>query len=1470
MKKILPLMLGMMFLLFVGFGQPAPIPNIYPGLSLQTATANQVTLTQPPLAGNYTIGGANGHYAGLNEAVQALESQGVAGPVTFKVSPGIYEEQVSIKAFPGSSPENPVVFEGVINDSTQAVLQHSGDFVLQINGADGLTFRYLTFKRTGSADAPPLSTKVIDIKGGADYITLEHNLLQGKQNDIVIHSYGESPLLANNHHAYRNNSILGGGIGIRKRVEFLYPESIIEQGVVIEGNVLQQLSEDGIILEYQKNVNVRNNAVNIHASSSEFPRGIKIYQCRSSVKVNGNKIRMEGFWSRGISVFEDVDEIRDNYIYLKGNGVGIDLGSYETHARVDVINNIITIEAKETEESVIYEGGIGIYTFYATDTLQIYNNSILIHGMASNNTALFIDQDFSEAWLIKNNIFANTAGGYAMVQNSFQSTFISDYNAYFTTGDRFIKYDRPDVPDLASWQALNGTDEHSIFANPQFASDSLLIPANPALNGAGLTLQAVPNDFFGQPRSSPPDIGAVEFEPAAPVVPVQPIVECISRNKDGSYTATFGYNNPNPQAQTIARGPANRLSLLENAGQPVTFEPGRHESVFHVVFERSEDLSWTLGSESVTAHKNATLCQTPLLPVEPLLSCSTPLNRTTSLAQLGYHNPNAAPVAIAPGRLNRLLGGGGKDLGQPVVFEPGHHPEALIVSYTGTIIWTIGRERARASKETPACSPALQPVQPLVECVSDNGNGTYTAYFGYLNPNSVPLSTSLIFHNYLWPMAGSRKEVPIIFAPGRQEDVFSATFSRQQLEWRLLGQAATASPAPGLACTEDGTLSLILVDAENDTDLMELTDGMELDLAAFTTRQFNIRAATDWNKAESVQFLLSSETDSRIDNEAPYALFGDEAGDFNAWTPQAGSYTVTATAFNQDGAAGRQGPSASIHFSVKEAPAEPMTYIELNNLLVVYKNTNAGSIPDNYTELLNAALEVSNLFYWRNSYMSLNINWTVYVIEEPMDRVRENAYIYPSEVDADLRSRGFAPDSYDAVGVVAYGSGAYAWGVNQVLGRGAYFQVPWWEEGVYELAWFIVHEFHHDIDGMFAAAGHPDYPHNHPGAARYAGEFVPRSGTNWDLNAGILRSWPKADWLDLRQQGNWGIIKSTVDMDRDSIPDDEPAVPLDEIRFGSSSSSMDSEGDGLTDMQEVLAGIFLSTNPQVQDSDKDGISDGEDTEPIYPLSTHVPLLNGLSLGDEISAWPSLGNFLFNRPDQTASIHLAYSNDHLYAGLKLPEVMNRMTLTIDANNDGFFYGSDNFEITMYGNSIESVKFLDAAAVPAGSSEDHVVTYLPTEGFGALTTLGTGWTTYQMVIPKLPQYGLDLREGKEMGVEFRIHWYGSVLEPQDLLSVRLSENAEAFAQSTTDEPNRGGVEGDFLIFPNPASHEIKLLSAGSVTAASVRITDMAGHEQLKQDKVKASGGPIDIRHLKPGMYRVFIHYPGGQQVQTLFKK
>jgi len=137
----------------------------------------------------------------------------------------------------------------------------------------------------------------------------------------------------------------------------------------------------------------------------------------------------------------------------------------------------------------------------------------------------------------------------------------------------------------------------------------------------------------------------------------------------------------------------------------------------------------------------------------------------------------------------------------------------------------------------------------------------------------------------------------------------------------------TAEPTAETAETEQGpgsglaeaisVSSLTLVNADTDEDLRPLTEGATINLEA--ARHLNVRANTR-GAVGSVRFALDSDPDFRTENSAPYALAGDDAGDYAAWTPTAGHHTLTATSFAGPGATGATSKSATVSFSVVDAP----------------------------------------------------------------------------------------------------------------------------------------------------------------------------------------------------------------------------------------------------------------------------------------------------------------------------------------------------------------------------------------------------------------------------------------------------------------------------------------------------------------------------------------------------------------------
>ncbi|RYZ49603.1 MAG: hypothetical protein EOO14_20410, partial [Chitinophagaceae bacterium] len=115
--------------------------------------------------------------------------------------------------------------------------------------------------------------------------------------------------------------------------------------------------------------------------------------------------------------------------------------------------------------------------------------------------------------------------------------------------------------------------------------------------------------------------------------------------------------------------------------------------------------------------------------------------------------------------------------------------------------------------------------------------------------------------------------------------------------------------------------SFTLVNASNEQDLMTLTNNAVLNLGTLSSTALNVRANA--GNAASVKMVLSgAQSKTIIENVVPFALYGDANGNYNAWTPVVGSYTLTATPYSATGAKGTAGAPLAINFTVtNQAPA---------------------------------------------------------------------------------------------------------------------------------------------------------------------------------------------------------------------------------------------------------------------------------------------------------------------------------------------------------------------------------------------------------------------------------------------------------------------------------------------------------------------------------------------------------------------
>jgi len=136
---------------------------------------------------------------------------------------------------------------------------------------------------------------------------------------------------------------------------------------------------------------------------------------------------------------------------------------------------------------------------------------------------------------------------------------------------------------------------------------------------------------------------------------------------------------------------------------------------------------------------------------------------------------------------------------------------------------------------------------------------------------------------------------------------------------RRLAWTEQLSP-PGRARRETVPVvkSFTLINADTDRPVAgfdPLPDGATIELAKLPTRRLNIRANIVPSEVGTVRFRLNGK-DRPKEEFAPYSLEGDAEGDYNPWTPRAGTYTLTATPYAAGGARGKAGRPLTITFIV--------------------------------------------------------------------------------------------------------------------------------------------------------------------------------------------------------------------------------------------------------------------------------------------------------------------------------------------------------------------------------------------------------------------------------------------------------------------------------------------------------------------------------------------------------------------------
>ncbi|MGC1472267.1 MAG: malectin domain-containing carbohydrate-binding protein [Psychroserpens sp.] len=124
-------------------------------------------------------------------------------------------------------------------------------------------------------------------------------------------------------------------------------------------------------------------------------------------------------------------------------------------------------------------------------------------------------------------------------------------------------------------------------------------------------------------------------------------------------------------------------------------------------------------------------------------------------------------------------------------------------------------------------------------------------------------------------------------------------------------------------------ISLILVNADTNQDIEEINQGDVFFLDDIGTSNLNIRAETTAN-TESVVFGYQGNASYKIENNAIYAIGGNSGSNYNAWLPDLGANSLTATAYSGNNGGGLAGVPLTVNFEILESTQSLPVIVRIN------------------------------------------------------------------------------------------------------------------------------------------------------------------------------------------------------------------------------------------------------------------------------------------------------------------------------------------------------------------------------------------------------------------------------------------------------------------------------------------------------------------------------------------------------------
>lgn len=449
-----------------------------------------------PLCGTYTIGGNAPDFASFAEAITVLNEAGIDCAVTFLVRDGEYYERLILGKVPGASEGNPIKFTSESGDSTRAVLMIlpealKNEALLRLEGTQHLTISRLGLS-TGANTG--ILNNAIFMEGTSRVVVENCHIKAINESDIGIDIQGGSHDIRILNNRFECPDFKAGAINA---------EGAGTRNIEVSGNHITGSSLRGNTL-----VRIYNGTRNISLSDNRIESGYRLVFISNSdsIAAKGNFFNNahDGIYIIGTGKHINISENRLTNIRSHQNAPDGTNGIFLQNIQgADIINNFI---------HTMGTGPVLGINLQQVDSCRVLYNSITVANTDAQGRSKGLYMTGTSHIASRNNIFNVRTNGIPIHIDLNVSGFTPDYNDYYHPLGVIGKIENTTYNNLYNWGlAVNG-DANAMAVNPYFAGDTIPLPFQRALNGAGIPIPGILTDIDGKIRfAQAPDVGCIEF-----------------------------------------------------------------------------------------------------------------------------------------------------------------------------------------------------------------------------------------------------------------------------------------------------------------------------------------------------------------------------------------------------------------------------------------------------------------------------------------------------------------------------------------------------------------------------------------------------------------------------------------------------------------------------------------------------------------------------------------------------------------------------------------------------------------------------------------------------------------------------------------------------------------------------------------------------------------------------------------------